>query len=136
MSASVVCLLGLIGWAVVLIVGVLGVRGVAIMSQGHEMNFFNQQGTDLNPLGQRITRAERNNLEWLVIPASLILYGVATGQSAVTDGLAMIVLWCRFAQSIVHIISTATPAILIRATLFTVQVVIWVIWALAFYNAA
>ena len=136
MSASVTCLFGLIGWAMVLLTMVLGARGVAIFGQGHGLNIFDQSGSDLSPLGLRITRAERNNLEWMVIPASLLLYGIATGQSAVTDGLAMVVIGTRVLQSITHIISTATPAILVRATLFTVQVVIWIIWALAFYNAA
>ena len=136
MSASVTCLFGLIGWAIALMFVVLGARGHAIFGQGHEPNLFDQQGGDLAPLGRRITRAERNSLEWLVIPASLLLYGIATGQSEVTDGLAMVVLCSRVLQSLTHIISTATPAILVRATLFTVQVVIWAIWALGFYNAA
>ena len=143
MSASVTCLFGLIGWAIALMFVVLGARGHAIFGQGNmkeRLDFscalFDQQGGDLAPLGRRITRAERNSLEWLVIPASLLLYGIATGQSEVTDGLAMVVLCSRVLQSLTHIISTATPAILVRATLFTVQVVIWAIWALGFYSAA
>jgi len=136
MSASVTCLFGLISWAIFLIFVMLGARGAAIFGQGHGLNLFDQQGGDLSPLGQRITRAERNSLEWLVIPASLLLYGIATGQSEVTDGLAMVVLGTRLAQSVVHMISTATPAIMVRATLFTVQVVIWIIWTSGFYGAA
>ena len=134
MSASVTCFFGLIFWAIALLAFVLGARGAAIMGQGHELNLFDQSGRDLSPLGHRITRAERNNLEWLVIPAALLLYGIATNQTAITDPLAMIVLYTRLAQSVVHIASTSTPAILVRASLFTVQVVIWVIWAVKFYG--
>jgi hypothetical protein len=64
------------------------------------------------------------------------VYGFATGQTAVTDGLATIVLAARVAQSVVHIISVSVPAVLVRATFFTVQVVIWVIWTLGFYGSA
>ena len=96
---------------------------------------FAQDGNDLPGFAQRVTRAHGNSLEWLTIPAVLIVYGVATGQSAVTDGLAMIVLGARLGQSIVHMISVSFPAVLVRATLFTVQVVIWIIWTLGFYGA-
>jgi hypothetical protein len=47
----------------------------------------------------------------------------------------MIVLGARLGQSIVHMISVSFPAVLVRATLFTVQVVIWIIWTLGFYGA-
>lgn len=135
MSASLICLFGLIAWAMVLLTVVLGARIAAVVGQGHEPNIFAQDGSDLTGLGSRITRAERNNLEWMVIPAALIVYGVATGQSAITDGLAMIVLYARLAQSIIHIISLALPAVLLRASLFTVQFVIWIIWLVGFAKA-
>jgi len=113
----------------------LGARGHAIFSGGHEPNVFDQQGADVGPFAQRITRAQANSLEWLTIPAALLIYGIATGHNEVTDGLAMVVLGTRMAQSVVHLVSIALPAILVRATLFTVQVVIWIIWSLGFYGA-
>ncbi len=135
MSASVICLLGLIGWTIFLLFVLLGARGHAIFSGGHEPNVFDQQGADVGPFAQRITRAQANSLEWLTIPAALLIYGIATGHNEVTDGLAMVVLGTRMAQSVVHLVSIALPAILVRATLFTVQVVIWIIWSLGFYGA-
>jgi hypothetical protein len=69
----------------------------------------------------------------------LFIYGIATGQSEVTEGLAMVVLGARIVQSITHMMSVSLPAILLRATLFTVQVVIWIIWIIwsyGFYSAA
>ena len=132
MSASAVCLFGLIGWTIVLTFLLIGVRLKPIFGG---TVLFDQDGSDLPGFAQRVTRAHGNSLEWLTIPAALIVYGVATGQSAVTDGLAMIVLGARLGQSIVHMISVAVPAVLVRATLFTVQVVIWIIWTLGFYGA-
>ena len=133
MSASVVCLLGLIGWSIVLLFVLLGAR-TKFFFTGQLV--FDQQGTDLGGTAQRITRAQANSLEWLVIPAALLTYGIAADQSAVTEGLAMVVLGARVLQSLTHIMSVSMPAIGIRATLFTVQVVIWIIWAVGFYGAA
>ncbi|MGR9089596.1 MAG: MAPEG family protein [Gammaproteobacteria bacterium] len=132
MSASAVCLFGLIGWTIALTFLLIGVRLKPILGG---TVLFAQDGNDLPGFAQRVTRAHGNSLEWLTIPAVLIVYGVATGQSAVTDGLAMIVLGARLGQSIVHMISVSFPAVLVRATLFTVQVVIWIIWTLGFYGA-
>jgi len=132
MSASAVCLFGLIGWTIVLTFLLIGVRLKPIFGG---TVLFDQDGVDLPGFAQRVTRAHGNSLEWLTIPAALIVYGVATGQSAVTDGLAMVVLGARLGQSIVHMISVSVPAVLVRATLFTVQVVIWIIWTLGFYGA-
>ncbi len=132
MSASAVCLFGLIGWTILLTFLLIGVRLKPIFGG---TVLFNQDGSDLPGFAQRVTRAHGNSLEWLTIPAALIVFGVATDQSAVTDGLAMVVLGARLGQSIVHMISVSLPAVLVRATLFTVQVVIWVIWTLGFYGA-
>lgn len=133
MSTSAICLFGLIAWTIFLAIGLISARLPSIMGGTF---LFTQDGTDLAGFGQRITRAQGNSLEWLVIPAALILYGIATGQGAVTDGLAMIVLYARLGQSIVHIASVSFPAVLVRATLFTAQIVIWVMWTWGFYSAA
>lgn len=132
MSASAVCLFGLIGWTIALTFLLIGVRLKPIFGG---TVLFDQDGSDLPGFAQRVTRAHGNSLEWLTIPAALIVYGAATDQSAVTDGLAMIVLGARLGQSIIHMISVSLPAVLVRATLFTVQVVCWIIWTLGFYGA-
>jgi len=132
MSASAVSLFGLIMWTILLAFLLIGVRTKSIMAGTF---LFDQDGSDLPGFAQRVTRAQGNSLEWLTVPAALILYGIATGQSAVTDGLAMILLYCRLGQSIVHMASVSFPAVLVRATLFTVQIVIWIMWTLGFYGA-
>ena len=121
MSASATCLFGLIGWTIILLFVLLGARTKPAIA-GRLV--FDQQGTDMPGFGQRITRAQANSLEWLTIPAALLLYGIATGQTAVTEGLAMIVLGARLLQSIVHMLSVTLPA-----------VVIWIIWIFGFAGA-
>ena len=132
MSASAVCLFSLIGWTLALTFLLIGVRLKPILGG---TVLFDQDGGDLPGFAQRVTRAHGNSLEWLTIPAALLVYGVATGQSAVTDGLAMVALGARLGQSIIHMASVAFPAVVVRATLFTAQVVIWIIWTLGFYGA-
>ena len=132
MSASAICLFGLIAWTILLALLLISARFPKIL--GGEF-LFAQDGSDIGGFVQRVTRAHGNSLEWLTIPAALILYGIATGQSAVTDGLAMVVLGARLAQSIAHILSISFPAVMVRATLFTVQLVIWVMWTWSFYSA-
>ncbi|MGR8948007.1 MAG: MAPEG family protein [Gammaproteobacteria bacterium] len=136
MSATAVSILGHLGWTILLAFLLVGSRLFASMTKGNALNGFAQDGSDLPPLGGRITRAHGNSLEWMVIPVGLMLYGMVTGQTELTNGLAMICLYCRLGQSIVHMVSTSVPAVLVRATLFTVQVVIWAMWTWNFYNAA
>ncbi len=127
MTASATCLLGLIAWTLILTLGLLTAR-TAAMLKGHPVNTFSQDGSELAAISQRVTRAHGNSLEWMVIPVGLLGYAIATGQTGVTDGLAMIFLGARIAQSVIHVISTSTPAVLARATAFTVHVVISIIW--------
>ena len=131
MTASATALIGFVGWTIVLTLCLLTAR-FAAMAKGHPVNTFTQDGSELASIGQRITRAHGNSLEWLVIPVALLGYAIASGQTAVTDGLAMIALGARVLQSVSHIISTATPVVLIRATFFTVHVVIAIIWTVKF----
>lgn len=136
MSATAISLLGHIGWTILLSIFLISARMYTSATKGAALNSFATDGSDLPGLGSRITRAHANSLEWMVIPAALFLYGITTGQTEVTNGLAMICLFCRLGQSITHMISTSVPFVLVRATFFTVQVVLWGIWAWNFYTVA
>ncbi|MGH8596225.1 MAG: MAPEG family protein [Gammaproteobacteria bacterium] len=134
MSNSAYALIGLASWAIIQTFILLTVRLVA-MRDGRAMNSFDPQGKDLAGFGQRATRAHINTLENLAILASFLLFGIATDQTAITEGLACWVLYARIAQSVTHMISISVPMVLLRATLFTVQLVICVIWAWDFWHA-
>ncbi|MEX2481402.1 MAG: MAPEG family protein [Gammaproteobacteria bacterium] len=127
MTATATAMLGLIAWTMILTLLMLTARFSA-MFKGHPVNTFTQDGSELPALGQRLTRAHANSLEWLVIPIGLLGYALATGQGAVTDGLAMFFLGARVLQSVAHMISTSPPLVLVRATFFTVHNVIAIIW--------
>ena len=74
-----------------------------------------KEGSDLSALGRRIARAHLNCLEWMPLPAGLLLYAIAAGQTTITDDLAFIVI-DAIVQSVSHIISGSVRAVLIRAT--------------------
>ena len=79
------------------------------------------------PFITRLSHAHLNCLENLPIFAVLVLVGAAMGKSSVTDPLAQWVFYARVAQSIVHGISVSHPAVLLRAALFTAQIVLFII---------
>ncbi len=97
---------------------------------GKDVTSFAPDGSDTPGLGRRLTRARDNCFETLPVFAALALAAQLASRPEVTDGLAMWVLYSRLGQSITHIISVSLPAILVRATLFTVQLVIYLWWGI------
>lgn len=127
-------LIGLATWAIVLTFILLMVRVKAIIG-GRAINAFDPSGKDLEGFGYRVTRAHLNMLENLAIPASFMLFGIATDQTVITEGLACWVLYARIGQSLVHLISTNVLMVNVRGTLFGVQLGICLFWAWKFWHA-
>lgn len=123
-------LLGLIAWSVALLAAVGGMRvGLAAMGK-RAVNSFNPSGEDIPGIGYRLTRAHANCYEFLAFGGMTLLYAIATEQTEVTDGMALIFLGARLAQSITHIISTSKIGVRIRFVFFITQVVLLVFWLL------
>lgn len=135
MTSSTCALLGFIVWSVLLTFALVGVRAGAIRG-GHALNTFRPEGTDLDDFGRRVTRAHGNSVENLAIMASLLLYAIATDQQAITNDLAAIAFGARVVQTVAHVASGSVPAVLVRATAFSVQMVIALVWAWQFWAAA
>jgi uncharacterized MAPEG superfamily protein len=129
------CFLGYIAWTFLLSLGLAAARFAAMASEGRLANSFVADGTDLKPFGHRVTRAQGNSLEWLAIPAALLLYAIATGQTALTDTMAPLALGARVAQSGMHLISTSPRAVLLRGSFLGTQLGIWVFWTIRFAAA-
>ena len=134
MSNTACTLIGLFSWAIILTFVLVNVRLLAIMG-GKALNSFDPTGHDVSGFTYRVTRAHGNTIENLAILVTPLLYAIATNQTAVTEGLACWVLYARIAQSVVHMISTSKPAVLVRATLFSAQLIIGLIWAWKFWHA-
>jgi hypothetical protein len=135
MSASTTAVLGFVAWAIVLSFVLVGIRLTAIAG-GKPLNSFDPAGRDVSPFGYRVTRAHGNAIENLAINLGPLLVALATGHAAVTDPLAMTALGARVLQSAVHIASTSPPAVLLRATFFSAQLLIALYWIWALAHAA
>lgn len=128
MSPTLVSLCLFSGLTILLVFCLANYRLYTSMTTGKAPNTFTPDGSDLSDFGTRLTRAHLNCLEMLPLFAAVALAAVGSGRLGITDGLAMPFVYARFGQSLVHLISTAVPAVFIRAGLFVAQLVILVIW--------
>lgn len=129
MSATLIALVGFAAWTGLLVFGLANLRVLTSTRTQKPINTFSPSGDDLEGLGQRWTRVHLNCVEFLPVFGAVALSAIVSGNAAVTDPLAMVVLYARFGQSIVHLIGTSVPLVLARATLFVVQLVIVLWWA-------
>jgi len=134
MSPTAFALLGYIAWALIILVMLAGLRTSKVMSRQKAPNSFSPLGDDVGDFGKRLTRVHANCYENLAIAASLMLYAIATGQTAATDSLAYIFLAARVGQSVVHLMSTSNNFVRIRFFLFVAQNLILVFWVLKLFG--
>lgn len=135
MTPTAVALLGFAAWSIAL-VALLGLFRTGLVFAGKKTaNGFNPSGEDLEGFGRRLTRAHANCYENLPVAAAVLLYAIATEQTAVTDGTASIFLGARIAQSLTHLASTARPFVLVRFFFFIVQVGLLGWWLVQFFRA-
>ena len=128
MTPSLTALCGFAAWTMLLVFTLAILRVLTSQRSGKPVNSFAPDGSDMEGLGKRLTRAHLNCVEFLPVFAAVILAAAVAGQGAATDGLAMPALYARFGQSIVHLVSTSVPAVMLRATLFVVQLAIAAWW--------
>lgn len=130
MTPSAVALLGFVAWTIFLLVLLALLRTSLVSAGKKKSNAFDPSGQDLPGFPQRLTRAHANCYENLPVAAAILLYAIATNQTAVTDSLALAFLGARVLQSLTHLVSTSRPAVFVRFLLFVAQIVILVIWLL------
>ncbi len=128
MTPTATALLGFAAWTIALLVCLAVFRTLQVQTAGRAANSFAPSGDDVEGLGKRLTRAHANCYENLPIAGAIMLYAIATNQTAATDGLAYLYLAARIAQSVVHLISTSNMFVLFRFLLFIVQNLILVFW--------
>ena len=135
MSNTQCALLGLASWQVLMLFLLAGFRLYTSATQKKAANTYAPDGSDVPGIGQRLVRVHANCYENIPLFLALLLYAMASNQTAITDPGAMILLGARIGQSVVHMISTSVPAVLLRFTLFLVQVLTAVCWLYQFLNA-
>ncbi|GAC1626567.1 MAG: MAPEG family protein [Nevskia sp.] len=80
----------------------------------------------------RANHAHANCVENFAIFAGVVVVAALMQKSAIVDALAAWVLYARVGQGVVHLIGISFVLVLIRATLFLVQValILFIIWQL------
>lgn len=126
-------LLIFVAWTILLVLIYAGYRVPMIFAGKKKANHWERnQPVDDPAFLVRVKGAHLNCMESLPLFAAVVLAAAAMGRSEVVDGIAGIFIYCRLGQSIVHLIGTSLPLILIRATLFVVQLLLmlYVVWGL------
>lgn len=131
MTPTAVALLGFAAWTILMVM-LLGLTRTGLVFAGKKKsNDFKATGEDLGSFGYRATRVHANCYENLPAAAAVMLYAIATNQTAITDPLAFVFIALRVAQSSVHLLSTAQPMVMIRFALYIGQNAILIYWILA-----
>ncbi len=133
MNATALALTGFIGWFILLLLSLGGVRILATL-KGKAPNSFRPDGTDVSDFAVRLVRAHANCYESFPFVGGLMLLAMATQTTEITNPLALIVLAARIGQSSIHLVSTSNLAVQARFSLFLVQVVISLYWLTAFWQ--
>ncbi len=136
MGATATALVGFSAWYLALSFALGFYRTGLVLSGQKAANSFSPDGSDLPGIGQRLTRARDNCYESLPLFAAIALGASLAGKIAVTDPLALYVLYARIGQSVTHVISTSVPAIRVRFGFFLVQLVIYAWWSLRLFCGA
>jgi hypothetical protein len=130
-------LLGLVAWPLLLMFLMVNQRGLLVLSGKMAVNAFNPDGSNTpGELAKRLVRVHANCLENLPLQAALLLYAIASAQTAVTEPLALALLGARLAQGVVHLISTRPLFVWLRFAAFFVQLAILAWWLLQFAGLA
>jgi uncharacterized MAPEG superfamily protein len=128
LTPTAVAILGFAAWTILLVVTLGLFRTGLVFAGKKKANEFKASGDDLGGFGQRATRAHANCYENFPVAGAVLLYAIATNQTAITDPLALAFVGARIAQSLVHLASTSRPAVLLRFAFYIAQNAIVVIW--------
>ena len=116
-------LLGFVLWTIGLLLAGVGFPRIRAVKRGESRpSEFRADVPHGSERYRRTVRAHLNCVENLPIFAALVLMASVIGLRSVPfDGLAIAVLPLRLAQSITHVISGSSRAVLVRFTFFLLQ---------------
>lgn len=128
MNETILAVSAYIAWTMLLLLGLAIYRTVSNQKNKRTSLKFDPSGSDVSDFGQRLTRAHANCYESAIFVVAPMLLALATSSAVITNGLALIMVAARIAQSCVHIASTSNMMITVRFVLFLVQFAISAFW--------
>ncbi len=129
MNPTLTALAGFVAWSLLLLVLMEVIRSKLVLTKAVAANGFTPDNSNLSPFMQRLARAHANCVEGLPVFGGLMLVAAVAGKSSITDPLAYTLLGARILQSVIHLSSMSSPAVMLRFTAFAVQMGIGVYWA-------
>jgi uncharacterized MAPEG superfamily protein len=129
MSPTLTALTGFVAWSLFLLVLMEIIRCKLVITKAIPANGFVPDNANLSPFMQRLARAHANCVEGLPIFGGLMIVAIFSGKSALTDSLAYTFLGARVVQSLVHLSSVSSAAVIVRFSAFSIQMAIGVYWA-------
>jgi uncharacterized MAPEG superfamily protein len=128
--SAIHALLGFTGWTLLLVISVFLYRGVRFLG-GTPINHWprGEKQADDSALVKRAEAAHANCLENLPVFAVIVLAAAALGKLDAINTLAPFVLYARLGQSAAHLSGTGQANVLVRASFWSVQLVLFV-WML------
>lgn len=119
-------LLGFTGWTMLLVAVVFAYRGVRLLG-GTPINSWGRgaKTTEDPAFMKRVEDAHANALENLPLFAAIVLSAAAMGKLDAVNMLAPYVLYARVGQSLVHLSGTNQLQVLVRATFWGAQLILF-----------
>lgn len=111
-------------WTLLLMFSYVTYRTMMVMRGMSAASWSRGSGYEVPAIVKRMENAHANCVENLPIYGAIVLVAAALGKSAVVDATALWFFWARIAQSVVHIAGVNHVLVLVRATFFTIQVLI------------
>lgn len=126
-------LLGFAAWTLLLVLLVFGYRGARFLT-GTPINAWPRGSKPANEAAFAIRAgdAHANAVENLVVFAVVVLAAQSLGRADAIAAFAAWVFYARIGQSVVHLIGTSQPLVMIRAIFWSIQLflMLWMLWQL------
>jgi uncharacterized MAPEG superfamily protein len=128
--SAIQALIGFAAWTLLLVIAVFLYRGIRFLG-GTPINHWprTDKPKDDLPIVRRIEDAHANCLENLPVFAVIVLAAASLGRLEAVNALAPFVLYARIGQSLTHLTGVGRLNVLVRATFWAVQLVLFV-WML------
>lgn len=121
------------GWTLALVFIVFAYRGVRVL-QGVAINSWGRGARTTSDAAfvKRAEDAHANAVENLVAFAAIVMGGHALGRIEALTPFAAWVFYARIGQSVVHLIGTSVPLVMVRATFWGIQLalMLYMVWRL------
>jgi len=136
MNQTLLALAGFAGWTLVLSFLLLNMRGYYAFLSNNKvaLNKFSPDGSNTPGFGQRLTRAHLNCIEMLPVFGALVIVASLSDQLEIMNTTVIYVLYARIGQSIIHMISTHLLAVLLRASLWSIQLALLLFYSYQLLN--